>query len=135
MGLGVAWMGCSSAVLALFPSALAQLYTREVEVVAMAALLLPIAAAFQLFDGVQAVTFGVLRGAGDTRMPALANLIGYWILGLPTAWWLGVRAGPAPRWVWGGLVIGLVVVATLLLLRLTWILRRPVVGLPVEDDA
>ena len=45
--------------------------------------LLLVAAAFQLFDGLQTVATGALRGAGDTRAPMLANFVAYWLIGLP----------------------------------------------------
>ena len=124
VGVGVAWMACTASVLASVPGLLVGLFTRDVVVAAVAASLLPVAAAFQLFDGVQVVTFGVLRGAGDTRFPALINLLGYWVIGLPVAWWMGVHTDASPRWVWGGLVIGLCIVATLLLWRLRVIQKR-----------
>ncbi len=135
VGLGTAWMSLTAVLFASAPTTLASLYTQEAPVVATAALLLPIAAAFQLFDGVQAVTFGVLRGAGDTRMPALVNLFGYWMLGLPLAAWMGVVQGPSPQWVWGGLALGLLVVAGLLLLRLRAVIRKGGFKLAKEADA
>ena len=45
--------------------------------------LLWIAAAFQIFDGIQTVSTGALRGLGETRVPMIANLVGYWVMGLP----------------------------------------------------
>ena len=57
-------------------------------VIATGVTLLAVAAAFQLFDGLQVVATGALRGVGDTRTPMLANLAGHWMLGLP----IGVRA-------------------------------------------
>lgn len=124
LGLGVTVMSMSALVFASFPTALARLYApTDPAVVAMAATLLPLAAIFQLFDGTQVVCFGVLRGAGDTRMPALANLIGYYALGLPIGTWLAFHGwGPQGQWV--GLVIGLAVVAGLLVLRLRWTAAR-----------
>ena len=53
----------------------------------------PIAGAFQIFDGIQVVGGGVLRGMGRTRPAALFNLVGYYVLGLPVAWWLAFRRG------------------------------------------
>jgi MATE family multidrug resistance protein len=126
VGTGVAWMAVTSIVLAVVPESLALVFTREVEVVALAAALLPVAAAFQLFDGVQVVIFGVLRGAGDTRVPAVVNLVGYWVCGLPLAYWLGVYHQWGPQWVWGGLVVGLAVVALSLVVRLRWVMDQDV---------
>jgi MATE family multidrug resistance protein len=83
-------------------------------VIALGAAILPIAAAFQIFDGVQVVGCGVLRGMGRTRPAAVFNLLGYWMLGLPLGGWLALRAGWGLAGIWWGLAIGLAVVATLL---------------------
>ena len=53
---------------------------------ALGASLLVVAAVFQLFDGLQAVATGVLRGLGDTRTPMRVNLVGHWLLGLPVGY-------------------------------------------------
>ena len=109
-------------VLWLLGAELVGLYTPEVAVLAVAMSLVPLAAMFQIFDGVQAVAAGVLRGAGATRSPALVNLIGFWLLGLPIGYIWGVRGG-SPHGVWGGLVVGLAVVSVLLVVRLNWVGR------------
>jgi MATE family multidrug resistance protein len=79
--------------------------------------LLGLAAAFQIFDGIQTVSTGALRGLGETRIPMLANLIGYWALGLP----LGLTLCFVFRWgiygLWTGLLTALIVIALLLLAR------------------
>ena len=79
--------------------------------------LLLVAAAFQIFDGIQTVSTGALRGLGETRVPMLANLVGYWVLGLP----LGLTLCFVLRWgiygMWIGLTLALIVIATTLLLR------------------
>jgi MATE family multidrug resistance protein len=99
------------------PHALAHLYTRDAQVIAIAAALIPIAGVFQIFDGLQVVAAGVLRGVGDTRGPMLINLLGYWCLGLPVSIYLGFVLGQGPVGLWWGLVLGLAVVASSLLLR------------------
>ncbi len=114
-GAGVMTVGASLFVFA--PEHLAQLYTDDLEVVALAALLLPLAGAFQIFDGAQVVSFGVLRGAGDVRFPPLINLVGWWGVALPAGWVLAFRAGWGERGVWAGLVIGLALVASALVVR------------------
>lgn len=121
---GASMMALPAAAFVLFPAALARLYTPDVEVVAIAAVLLPLAAAFQLFDGTQVVCFGALRGAGDVHLPAVANVVGYWVLGLPVGWALAFRGGGGPAGVWLGLVLALAVVAAILLLRLAVVVRR-----------
>jgi MATE family multidrug resistance protein len=77
----------------------------------VAAGILPIAAAFQLFDGTQVVGAGILRGLGRTRPAAVFNLVGYYALALPIAAWLAFERGAGLRGVWIGLAVGLAVVA------------------------
>ena len=93
---------------------------------------MPVAAAFQIFDGIQAATFGVLRGAGDTRWPAVINLLGYWAIGIPLGYVFGVQRYQDPRYVWGGVAIALAVIATFVVLRMIWVMRR---GASVVDGA
>jgi MATE family multidrug resistance protein len=124
IAMGVGWMALTSTLFVLFPGPISGLYTADPAVLAVAVTILPVAGAFQLFDGVQAVSFGVLRGAGDVRVPALANVVGYWLVGLPLGWWFGVHTAQDPVRVWGALVVALVIVASLLLVRLAWVGRR-----------
>jgi MATE family multidrug resistance protein len=88
---------------------------------AFATAILPIAAAFQLFDGTQVVAAGVLRGMGTVKPTALANLAGYYAIGLPLGWWLTFRRGAGLPGLWWGLAAGLAVVALSLL---AWIAFR-----------
>jgi len=85
-----------------------------------------VAAAFQLFDGMQAVAAGALRGLQDTRVPMLFALFGYWLPGLGTAIVLGFFTPLEGLGVWIGLAVGLVVVALLMLQRWS---RRARLGL------
>ncbi len=119
--LGAGLMSGSALLFSFAPGFLGGLYTHDPAVLAIVVALLPIAGAFQLFDGIQVVAFGALRGAGDVRLPSLANLLGYWALGLPLGWWLAFRAGWGPAGILTGLALGLAAVAVLLLVRLRWI--------------
>jgi multidrug resistance protein, MATE family len=119
--LGVGTMALFALLFAAAPGWLAGLYTNQATVIAMAAALIPIAAVFQVFDGAQVVSAGVLRGAADTRTPAIAAVIGYWIVGLPLGAWLALRAGAGPQGLWWGLTAGIGMLAVLLMAR---ILRR-----------
>lgn len=127
--LGGGVMAGSGTLFATIPELVVGLYRPEATVQAVAVSLLPIAAAFQLFDGLQVVSFGVLRGAGDLRVPSLANLLGYWIVGLPLGGWLAFRAGWGPVGVWCGLAVGLCSVALLLVARIVFVARRGVARL------
>ena len=99
------------------PDLLGRAFTNDAGVVRVAALLLPIAGVFQIFDGLQAVAAGALRGAGDTRGPLIANLLGFWSFGLPLSVVLTFRLDQGPAGLWWGLAAGLAAVAVLLLLR------------------
>ena len=81
------------------------------EMVAVAVTLIPIAGVFQIGDGVQVVAIGCLRGMGDMRSAVVANLVGFWLLGLTIGAALAFGAGMGPRGLWWGLAIGLFTVA------------------------
>ena len=116
--LGAGIMAVFGVVFVLAPRLLVGLYSPDPGVVAMGAVLLPIAAAFQVFDGIQAVGVGVLRGAADTRFAALVALIGYWGFGLPLGIFLAFHLALGPRGLWWGLTLGLAIMALLLLARI-----------------
>jgi MATE family multidrug resistance protein len=106
---------CAAAFLAL-RHVLPRLYTADLAVIGIAGSILPIAAAFQVFDGTQVVCCGVLRGMGLTRPAAWFNLLGYWVLGLPVGAWLAFRSGWGLPGIWWGLCFGLGIVALSLVL-------------------
>lgn len=108
----------------LLPRPLAELLTMHDAALTVAAALLPIAGIFQIGDGLQVVAIGCLRGLGDLRSPLLANLVGFWVLGLPLGLWLGFAHDLGPAGLWWGLVLGLFVVAVALLLTLRLRLRE-----------
>src|SRR5450631_14940 len=83
LGLGTSFMLLAAVVFLVAPVPLIALYTRDPRVLAIGPSLLWVAAAFQIFDGIQTVSTGALRGLGETRIPMFANLVGYWVLGLP----------------------------------------------------
>jgi MATE family multidrug resistance protein len=120
--LGAAFMSTSAVVFISAPRVVLRVFTDAPEVIATGVTLLAVAAAFQLFDGLQVVATGVLRGVGDTRTPMLANLAGHWIIGLPVGTALCFRAGWGVVGLWIGLCVGLIAVA--LTLISVWARRR-----------
>jgi MATE family multidrug resistance protein len=114
--LGAAFMTCASAGLLLFPRWIARMYTPDELVIRSTIGLLAAGAAFQLFDGLQTVATGALRGAGDTRTPMLCHFTAYWIVGLPLGAWLCFRRGLGAFGLWAGLSLALILIGIVLLL-------------------
>ena len=109
IAMGVAFMLFSGALFVAMPRFLIGLFSDDVAVVTLGASLLWIAAVFQLFDGLQGVVTGTLRGLGDTRTPMVTNLAAHWLIGLPIGYWLCFVMGWGARGLWWGLSIGLIV--------------------------
>ena len=131
--LGGAVMIVLGLVLFLFPVRMLSVFTTDARVLEIGSRLLAIAAAFQLFDGTQAVTTGVLRGIGDTRTPMIMNVIGHWVLGLPVGYALCFRFAWGVIGLWIGLSIGLIFCAVAL--TATWIERTRHLELPPDAHA
>jgi MATE family multidrug resistance protein len=126
IALCVAVMAFSAAFLLVARGAIADLYTDDLVVMQFAAHLLIFAAAFQLADGLQVGALGALRGFKDTRVPLAINLFGYWLVGFPVAYYVGVVRGVGADAIWSGLILGLLVCAVLLAWRYVWLTQvRP----------
>jgi MATE family multidrug resistance protein len=123
---GVGFMCISAIVFILAPEWLATRYTTESATVAVAVALIPLAGWFQIFDGLQAVTSGVLRGVGDTRIPAVLHMVAFWGIGVPLGYVLGFHTGYRERGLWIGLVAGLAAAALLQSARVWLRLRAPI---------
>jgi MATE family multidrug resistance protein len=122
MAIGGAFMLVTALVFVTMPRTLIGLFSPGPDVLALGSSLLLIAAVFQLFDGLQAVATGVLRGLGDTRTPMMVNLVGHWLLGLPVGYLLCFTVGMGVAGLWIGLSTGLIVCGVIL----TWVWSRRV---------
>ncbi len=100
----------------LFPRQLAKLYTTDARVISFAVALFAIAALFQIFDGLQTIATGALRGLGDTHSAMILNLIFYWAVGLPFGCWLCYALGWGVVGLWDGLCAALILIAIGLLI-------------------
>jgi MATE family multidrug resistance protein len=112
---GAGFMTLAGIALLLFPRGIARFYTPDPVVIRSTVLLLAAGAAFQLFDGIQTVATGALRGAGDTRTPMLCHFTAYWIIGLPLGAWLCFRRGWGAFGLWAGLSLALILIGIVLL--------------------
>jgi MATE family multidrug resistance protein len=116
MAFGGGVMTVSAVLFVTMRHVLPLVYTGDPLALAAAAAVLPIAGAFQIFDGVQVVGCGVLRGMGRTRPAAWFNFVGYWVVGLPLGATLALRRGLGLPGIWWGLALGLLLVASLLVI-------------------
>jgi MATE family multidrug resistance protein len=117
--LGAFTQAGAAAVLVFCGHAIAALYTDDARVVALAVTLMLYAAVFQLPDGVQVLSNGVLRGLKDTRVPMLVTVLAYWCVGLPLGAWFGLGERRGAPGLWLGLILGLAVAA----IGLAWRVR------------
>jgi len=128
MVMGVGFITLCGAAMALFGRPIAQLYVggRAVEdlaVIAMAALFLKVAAAFQVFDALQVVAAQSLRGLKDAHAPMFIAGGSYWLAGAPACLLLAFTFGLKGFGIWIGLALGLAVAAAALFTRFAILTR------------
>ncbi|MGA9631695.1 MAG: MATE family efflux transporter, partial [Candidatus Acidiferrales bacterium] len=114
MLLGAIFMTCMALILWLLPAYIVRIYTPDPVVIHGATKLLFVAAFFQLFDGLQAVATGALRGAGDTRTPMILSASIYWLIGVPLGAYLCFQRSWGASGLWSGLSISLILIGSVL---------------------
>jgi MATE family multidrug resistance protein len=130
LALGAGLMAMCALVFLVFRRPLAHAYSEDAVVIGLAASTLPVAAAFQLFDGLQVVASGVLRAIGRTKPTAIANLIGYYAIGLPLGYHLAFRRELGLEGLWWGVAAGVAAVAIVLVV---WVaVRGPATARPID---
>jgi MATE family multidrug resistance protein len=134
LAVGVSFMTLAAIAFLTIPRTLALIFVHDPQTVATAASLIFIGGIFQVFDGTQAVATGVLRGTGDTRVPMLLHLAGFWGIGIPLSLTLAFPLGLGPTGVWWGYVGSLAAVATMQLLRVRWRLRQDIRRLQIDES-
>jgi MATE family multidrug resistance protein len=112
--MGAFFMSCAAVVLVLAPHLIVRVFTPDPQVMRIGVNLLFVAAAFQLFDGLQTVATGALRGAGETRIPMFSSFVAYWVIGLPLGIYLGFSRHLGALGLWAALAISLMVIGTAL---------------------
>jgi MATE family multidrug resistance protein len=115
IAFGCLFMTGAAIAFVTIPHVLIGFFTSDAAVLHVGVSLLAVAAVFQLFDGLQAVSTGVLRGLGDTRMPMLWNLAGHWFIGLPLGYAMCFPVGLGVIGLWWGLSTGLMICGVALL--------------------
>jgi MATE family multidrug resistance protein len=123
--LGAVWSVMGAVLFLVFGKFLASLFIQAPDVIALAGSLLVIVGLFQLFDSLQVVSSGMLRGLRDARVPALIGFVSYWLAGLPMSAGLAFGLGFGATGVWWGLAAGLLVACVTLGPRL-WKKTRPI---------
>ena len=113
--LGAGFMFVMGVIFFLAPAWIVRIYTPDAELIRTASQLLFVGAFFQLFDGIQTVATGALRGTGNTRTPMLCHLIFYWGVGLPVGAYLCFDRGWGARGLWAGLCLALILIGSALL--------------------
>jgi len=116
IAMGAGFMALCGLALLLAPKWIARTFSDNQTVVMASVSLLFIGAIFQLFDGIQAVSAGALRGAGETRMPMLIFFFAYWSIGLPLGYWLCFHRGWGARGLWVGFCAALMTVGCALIM-------------------
>lgn len=115
--LGFLVMALAATVFLIWGRELARQFVDDPVVTDLAGRLLVIAAIFQVFDGVQVVGAGLLRGLTDVKIPTVIVVIAYWGIALPAAWLTGIRMGWGAEGIWGGMAVGLAIAAVALASR------------------
>jgi len=125
IAIGAGFMALMAVLLLVIPRPIISIWTRDIHVMTLGAHILAIVAGFQIFDGIQTVSTGALRGLGETRFPMLMNFAGYWILGLPFGALLCFRLKWGLSGLWTGLTISLILIALVLIARWLADSRKP----------
>lgn len=118
------FMGFTAMLFVVFNHYLPWIFTKDTVVIGIAAQLLVIAGLFQLFDGTQVVGLGILRGMGDVNVPTAITFLAYWVIGLPSAYLLGVSFDFGVTGIWYGLTLGLFASSMLLYIRYRKVIKN-----------
>lgn len=124
-------MMITASIFAICNGYLPFIITNDQIVIALASQLLIIAGLFQLFDGTQVVGLGILRGIGDVNVPTVLTFIAYWIVGIPSGYYMGLVLGWGAQGVWYGLTLGLLVSSILLFFRYRYMIKHKIKQLSV----
>lgn len=116
---------CTALILILFRGYFAKVYgIEDAKVVEVTMRLTVIAAIFQVFDGVQCISAGLLRGVQDVRIPTFITFLAYWVIWIPLAYWLGFTLNMGVDGIWYADVIALAFAAVMLSYRFFTLVKK-----------
>ncbi|MBL7910531.1 MAG: MATE family efflux transporter [Bacteroidia bacterium] len=124
-------MGIFGILFLIFSTVLPLGFSDEIEIIELASKLLIIAAMFQLFDGIQVVAIGALRGLEDVKYPTIITLVGYWLIALPLAYLLAFTFKMETVGIWIALLTALTFVAVALFWRFNFLVRKNLTSKPL----
>lgn len=122
--LVVIFMTAMMLIILVFNRFLVELYISDNEVIDIAIRLMLVAAVFQLSDGVQVVSLGILRGISDVNIPTWITMFAYWGLSLPLGYLLAFNFKMDAIGIWFGLLAGLTASAVLLTIRFYYLIKK-----------
>ncbi len=111
----------------VFNRQIPMLYTTEADVLSIAAVLMLYGAAFQVFDGVQAISAALLRGMQDVRVSMIVTFVSYWLISLPLSYYLCFNMDLGVVGIWISFIISLAIVSVFLTWRFMVISAKLVV--------
>ncbi|WP_238783863.1 MATE family efflux transporter [Blattabacterium cuenoti] len=121
--MGIIFMFICSLLFIIFKEQIPYIYMKnDNEVFYIAKKMIVIASVFQIFDGLQGIILGALRGLQDVKIPMYISFFSYWIISLPTSWYLSKKIGGVGVWI--GLGIGIVISAVLLFIRYNFVMNN-----------
>jgi multidrug resistance protein, MATE family len=115
IGIGAVFMALSATAFLTIPYELVHIYTHDLQTVSVGVRLLAVAAVFQIFDGIQGISTGALRGLGKTRGPMVVNMVAYGVIGLPIGYVLCFKTPLGIYGLWTGLTLALIFAAGMVL--------------------
>jgi multidrug resistance protein, MATE family len=129
IGIGVVFMALAAIAFLTIPRQLAHVFTQDPQTVAVVVRLLAVAAAFQVFDAIQGISTGALRGLGKTRGPMVVNMVAYGVIGLPIGYLLCFYTPWGVYGLWSGLTLALIFAAGMV--GMQWLKDSRVPGTPL----
>lgn len=120
----VVWNACVALALVAFNALIPHIFTSNAEILALTSTMLLYVAAYQIFDGIQCVSIGIMRGIQDVKIIPLISFLAYMVLNLPVGYLCGFTLGLGPQGLYVGYSFGLGASAILLTLRIRRKIRQ-----------